>query len=178
MVLQEKFLTAQKKRGIIMTSLIDRLIYAITKKPPHFVEVKNPPSTAKEKLERPQDARQMQYNRWSQAHQVYSGSYLPYRKTELSKRGWLMKRFSKNPYETEHIRKSTGQHVLRHGRHVNKRGEVEPTHYHWKNPVADSFSKKQGQSIYYFDEYGDACARGSLVSHLKPHFTRRKKKWR
>ena len=43
-------------------SLIDKIIYSITKKPKHYVEVKNPPKTVKEKLSRPQDARQMQYN--------------------------------------------------------------------------------------------------------------------
>ena len=40
-------------------SLIDKIIYSITKKPKHYVEVKNPPKTAKEKLSRPQDARQI-----------------------------------------------------------------------------------------------------------------------
>ena len=36
-------------------SLIDKIIYSITKKPKHYVEVKNPPKTAQEKLARPQD---------------------------------------------------------------------------------------------------------------------------
>lgn len=45
--------------------MIDRFIYSITKKPTPYVEVKNPPKTVKEKLARPQDARQVQYNRWS-----------------------------------------------------------------------------------------------------------------
>ena len=57
--------------------LIDRFIYSITKKPKHYVEVKNPPKTTAEKLSRPQDARQVQYNRWSKRYKMYSGSYLP-----------------------------------------------------------------------------------------------------
>lgn len=156
--------------------MVDRFIYSITKKPKHYVEVKNPPKTAKEKLARPQDARQVQYNRWSRAHQVYSGSYLPYQEKELKKRGWSTERRSDNAYETEHIRKSTGQHVLRHGRHINRHGRLEPTHYHWKNPDSKKLSKKQGENVYYFDKYGNTCKRRSDESHIKPFRTRRNKK--
>lgn len=60
-----------------MASFIDKIIYSMTKKPRHYVEVKNPPKTTKEKLARPQDARQMQYNRRSKRYKMYSGSYLP-----------------------------------------------------------------------------------------------------
>lgn len=157
-------------------SLIDKIIYSITKKPKHYAEVKKPPKTAKEKLARPQDARQMQYNRWSKSHQVYSGSYLPYQRKELEKRGWRTEHRSDNACETEHIRKSTGQHVLRHGRHINRSGQLEPTHYHWKNPNAERLPKKAKKASYYFDKYGDACARRSEESHIKPVRTRRSKK--
>ncbi|MBO5899086.1 MAG: hypothetical protein J6R04_08760 [Clostridia bacterium] len=118
----------------------------------------------------------MQYNEWSKARQVYSGSYLPYQAKELDKRGWKSLHPSKEPYDTEHIRKSTGQHVLRHGRHKNQKGEIEPTHYHWKNPDAAGLSKKQGQAVYYYDAFGNVCARGSDASHIKPHKTRRRRK--
>ena len=155
--------------------LIDKIIYSITKKPRHYVEVKNPPVTAKEKLARPQDARQMQYNAWSKAHQVYSGSYLPYKASELDRRGWTTMHPSHNYYESEHIRKSTGQHVLRHGRHINQYGQLEPTHYHWKNPSADGLSKSEKKANYYFDKYGNVCARKSYQSHIKPFKTRRRK---
>jgi len=158
------------------TKLIDRLIYFITERPKRYVEVRNPPNTTAEKLLRPQDARQVQYNRWSKAHQIYSGSYLPYQIKDLVNRGWTTARPSANSYETEHVRKSTGQHVLRHGRHLNKNGIVEPTHYHWKNPATAHLSKKKKQAVYYFDKFGTLCARGSVESHLKPHKTRRKKK--
>ena len=156
-------------------SLIDKIIYSITKKPRYYVEVKNPPRTVKEKLARPQDARQMQYNRWSKSHQVYSGSYLPYQGRELEKRGWSTERKSDNAYETEHIRKSTGQHVLRHGKHINHSGQLEFTHYHWKNPNAESLPKSKKKLNYYFDKYGHICARKSDESHIKPHKTRRNK---
>jgi len=105
-----------------------------------------------------------------------SGSYLPYQIKDLVNRGWTTARPSANSYETEHVRKSTGQHVLRHGRHLNKNGIVEPTHYHWKNPATAHLSKKKKQAVYYFDKFGTLCARGSVESHLKPHKTRRKKK--
>ncbi len=156
-------------------SLIDRLIYFITKKPTFYVEVRNPPKTTAEKLMRPHDARQVQYNRWSKAHQRYSGSYLPYTGAELSKQGWSTEHSSSNSYETEHTKPATGQHVLRHGRHVNKHGVVEPTHYHWENPAAIDLSKSRRKPIYYLDKYGNECARGSNESHIKPHKTRRQK---
>ena len=157
-------------------SLIDKIIYSITKKPKHYIEVRNPPETIRGKLARPQDARQVQYNKWSKAHQVFSGSYLPYQVRDLEHRGWETKRDSKNAYETEHFRKSTGQHVLRHGRHINKNGQLEPTHYHWKNPDSKKLSKKQGENVYYFDKYGNTCKRGSDESHIKPFRTRRNQK--
>ena len=157
-------------------SLIDKIIYSITKKPKHYIEVRNPPETIRGKLARPQDARQVQYNKWSKAHQVFSGSYLPYQVRDLEHRGWETKRDSKNAYETEHFRKSTGQHVLRHGRHINKNGQLEPTHYHWKNLNAESLSKKEKKLNYYLDKYGSVCARKSEESHIKPFKARRNKK--
>lgn len=156
-------------------NIIDKIVYSITEKPKHYVEVKNPPKTAAQKLARPQDARQVQYNKWSKVHQVYSGSYLPYQQEQLKKQGWMCDHRSKNKYDSELIRKSTGQHVLRHGRHTNERGVIEPTHYHWKNPDAELLSKKKGKTVYYFDKFGDVCSRGSDESHIKPHKTRRSK---
>ena len=87
-------------------SLIDKIIYSITKKPKHYVEVKNPPKTAKEKLSRPQDARQMQYNQWSKRYKMYSGSYLPNDHNELRKKGWDKKKASDNMH---HIYKEEKQ---------------------------------------------------------------------
>ena len=157
-------------------NLIDKIIYSNTKKPKHYIEVENPPKTTMEKLFRQQDARQVQFNKWSKSHQVYSGSYLPYQISELNKHGWNTLHPSKNSYETEHIRKSTGQHVLRHGIHINKEGKLEKTHYHWKNLDAEKLSKKQRNNVYYFDKYGDLCKRGSDESHIKPFRKRNKKK--
>ena len=156
--------------------LIDKFIYSITKKPQHYKEVKDPPQTALQKLTRPQDARQVQYNNWSRRHQIYSGSYLPYQEKELKKRGWATIHPSANSYETEHIRKSTGQHVLRHGKHINRKGILEPTHYHWKNPSAKALPKKERNAVYYYDKFGQPCKRESDESHLKPFKTRRRKK--
>lgn len=73
----------------MITKLVDKLIYAITKKPAHYVEVQDPPKTVLEKLARPQDARQLQYNKWSKRYKVYSGSYLPKDENRLLNR-WGM----------------------------------------------------------------------------------------
>lgn len=157
---------------------IDKLIYRITKKPECYKEVKNPPKTVIDKLLRPQEARQEQYNKWSKARQVYSGSYLPYRPEELIKQGWKEKNIPKNQasFNREYIRKSTGQEVLRHGSHSNTAGNIEKTHYHWKNLEANKLPKKERRENYYFNKYGEICARKSEESHIKPHKTRRRVK--
>ena len=67
---------------------IDQWVYKNSKKPAFYKEVRNPPKTIAQKLARPQDARQIQYNSWSKARQIYSGSYLPYRAEELLNQGW------------------------------------------------------------------------------------------
>ena len=74
-------------------SIIDKIIYRITKKPKHYVEVRHPPKTPHEKLARPQDARQVQYNRWSKRYKVYSGSYLPKNEGRLLKKDGENKSF-------------------------------------------------------------------------------------
>lgn len=157
-------------------SWIDKLVYRITKKPDCYKEVKNPPKTVVDKLLRPQEARQEQYNKWSKIHQVYSGLYLPYRAEELEKRGWIKKAIPKNKsrFNEEFVRKSTGQEVLRHGRHKNNNGGIEKTYYHWKNPGAEKLPKREKRENYYFNKYGEVCARKSEESHIKPHITRRK----
>ena len=109
---------------------IDRFIYSITKKPTHYVEVRNPPKTAKEKLARPQDARQMQYNRWSKRYKMYSGSYLPNDHNELRKKGWDKKKVSDNMHHI-YQRKSTNQTVRHDDERIKKDGTLAPSHWHW-----------------------------------------------
>ena len=157
-------------------SWIDKIIYKITEKPECYKEVKNPPKTALSKLLRPQDSRQVQYNNWSKALQIYSGSYLPYSGKELIKQGWenVLIQQNKATFNQEFIKPSTGQKVLRHGRHTKKSGTSTKTHYHWKNPDAENLAKKEKQQNFYFDKYGEVCARKSPESHIKPHKTRRK----
>lgn len=157
---------------------IDQVIYRITEKPSCYKEVEHPPKTVIEKLLNSQKARQEQYNKWSKAHQIYSGSYLPYRSDELIKQGWIRETNPNNRtrFNEEYIRKSTGQAVLRHGRHKNAFGNFQNTHYHWKNPEADTMPKRQRYEKRYLDKYGNVCARKSNESHIKPYKTRRKKK--
>ena len=143
---------------------IDRFIYSITKKPAHYVEVKNPPKTAKEKLARPQDARQMQYNRWSKRYKMYSGSYLPENDRRLLKKGWEDKTDSitKNNKKTNpskfYRRKSTDQWVRN-----------DKDHWHWYNWWLEDLDHKaiKKQENMYYDEYGTPCKKDSRESHLK-----------
>lgn len=161
---------------MLLDKLVDRFIYKITKKPKCYKEVKNPPKTILEKLFRPVDARQVQYNNWSKAHQVYSGSYLPYKGDELRKQGWkkITDKGNRTTYNERYVRNSTGQEVLRHATHINERGKKEKTHYHWRNPESKNMPKSQRNKRYYLDKYGQPCARKSEESHIKPHKIRRK----
>ena len=144
-------------------SLIDKIIYSITKKPKHYVEVKNPPKTAKEKLSRPQDARQMQYNEWSRAHRVYSGSYLPKDDRKLLGKGWEDKKHLQNGGKVMQ-RKSTGQTI-------RSESHGKPQHYHWldfwQKPFVNAkyrkFKEKEfGQKKVYFNKFGQ------LTNQLDP----------
>lgn len=149
-------------------SFIDRVIYSITKKPKHYVEVSNPPKTAKEKLARPQDSRQVQYNRWSKRFKVYSGSYLPENDRRLLKRGWEDTKISKNGSRVMQ-RKSTGQTIRSetHGK---------PHHYHWldfwERPFANSRHRKfkqrefGGEKVYY-NKYGQLTHKHDPQHHIE-----------
>lgn len=78
-----------------MYSFIDRWVYRNSQKPKHYIEVKDPPKTVMEKFSRPQDARQMQYNKWCRRYKIYSGSYLPENDRRLLKKGWEDKKYLK-----------------------------------------------------------------------------------
>lgn len=143
---------------------IDKIIYAITKKPKHYVEVRNPPKTAKEKLARPQDARQLQYNRWSKRFKVYSGSYLPSNHIDLKKKGWedktqeVIKNNKPSNPSAFYRRKSTKQWVRN-----------DPGHWHWYNWWSKKFNAKiiKKKQYAYYDKYGNFCGKGSRESHIK-----------
>ncbi len=143
--------------------LIDKIIYAITKKPKHYVEVKNPPLTTIEKLRRPQDARQMQYNRWSKRYKIYSGSYLPENDRKLLRKGWedktnsIIKNHKRNNAVSFYQRKSTNQWVRN-----------DKTHWHWYNWWSNKFESKKikKQEYMYYDKNGNVCKKKSLESHL------------
>ena len=127
-------------------SWIDRLIYSITKKPKHYVEVRKPPQTTREKLSRPQDARQVQYNKWSKRYKVYSGSYLPKDHNDLKKKGWQKKKISDGDHHF-YQRKSTNQTIRFDNDRINKRGFFEKGHYHWYIWWKNWFGKKTEERI-------------------------------
>ncbi|MBR2970214.1 MAG: hypothetical protein IKC48_00210 [Clostridia bacterium] len=145
-------------------SIVDKIVYAITKKPRHYVEVKNPPKTARQKLLRPQAARQVQYNKWSKRYKVYSGSYLPRTPNKLLKKGWENKSEDSiknnkptNP-STFYRRKSTNQWV---------RNDV--THWHWYNWWLKDLNHKEikKKPYKYNDKYGKACKEKTPESHIQ-----------
>ena len=146
---------------------IDRFIYSITQKPRHYVEVKNPPKTAAEKLARPQDSRQMQYNRWSRRYKMYSGSYLPENDRRLLKKGWEDKKPLKNGGMVMQ-RKSSGQTIRSdwHG---------QPHHYHWLDfwemPFVNSRhrkfkSREFSQEKVYYNKFGQLISQHDPDHHL------------
>jgi hypothetical protein len=159
--------------------LIDKWVYAHTQKPEHYKEVKNEPKSAFAKLIHLQEARQVLYNKWCKRHQYYSGSYLPYKDSELSKQGWEEKGKSKKKEIKSYQKDSIGQQVEYHKVHVDKKsGKKIPTHYHWDNPERDDYDGNIND-VYYLDKYGEPCARNRKkdnASHIKPHSTRRKNK--
>lgn len=154
-------------------NLIDRIIYLITEKPKHYVEVRNPPKTAREKLARPQDARQMQYNRWSKHYKVYSGSYLPNEHSDLKKKGWSKKSVSDNMHHI-YQRKSTKQTVRHDDERVKKDGTTAPSHWHWLvwwKPYFGRKTRKQfnnakkSEKIYY-NKYGVKVSQNDKEHHI------------
>ena len=135
-------------------SFIDKVIYLFTDKPEHYVEVKKPPKTAWEKLVRPQDARQMQYNRWSKQFKMYSGSQLPQNNRRLLKKGWedetdsITQNNKKTNPSRFYRRKSTNQWVRN-----------DQTHWHWYNWWSRNMDHKaiKRQENMYYDKYGTPC---------------------
>ena len=154
-------------------SKIDRFIYSITKKPKHYVEVKNPPKTPLEKLARPQNARQMQYNRWSKRYKIYSGSYLPNNHNDLNKKGWNKKRASDNMHHI-YQRKSTNQTVRHDDERINKNGTIIPSHWHWLVWWKPYFGKKTRRRIndaknsekIYYNKYGEKTSTNKKDHHI------------
>lgn len=148
-------------------SKVDRFIYSITKKPKHYVEVRNPPKTAKEKRARPQDARQVQYNKWSRRFKVYSGSYLPENDRRLLKKGWEDKKHLQNGGRVIQ-RKSSGQTVRSETHGVQH-------HYHWldfwKRPFVNSEHRKFKEKDFrrenvYYNKYRELTHKNDPEHHI------------
>ena len=148
--------------------LIDKIIYKITKKPTHYKEVRNPPKTTIGKLLRPQEARQVQYNNWSKAHNVYSGSYLPHDNEKLEKQGWEKQKVGNESHQVMQ-RKSTNQTV----RYDNHGGKEPHAHWYnwWKKDITPSEYRKLKKSDYsgenvYYNKYGELTSRRSEDHHI------------
>ncbi len=150
-------------------SFIDKLIYKITEKPQHYVEVKDPPKTVCQKILRPQAARQVQYNEWSKHFKVYSGSYLPKEEKKLLQKGkgWEDKTravtknaTSKTP--TFYRRRRTGQWVR------NDR-DARPWHWYncWGKQLDTQRFRKTNFSDAYYDKYGNVCGETDDAHHIE-----------
>lgn len=145
-------------------SLIDKIIYRITRKPECYKEIKAPPRTDVEKLLRPQDARQLQYNRWSGFYRVYSGSYLPKDRNKLEKKGWENTtppsiNFDKPTTLVFYKIKSTKQWV---------RYDRDKQHWYnwWKEAFPRTIMRKDKKAPVYLDKYGEVCIKGKTESHI------------
>ena len=153
--------------------LIDRFIYSITQKPSHYVEVKKPPKTTREKLTRPQDARQMQYNKWSKRYKMYSGSYLPKDHNELTYKGWKKKKVSDNMHHI-YQRKSTNQTVRHDDERIKKDGTIAPSHWHWLvwwkpyygKKTRKRFNNAKNSDKIYYNKYGVKVSSNNPDHHL------------
>ncbi len=155
-------------------SLLDRFIYSITEKPKYYVEVKNPPKTVKDKIARPQDARQVQYNEWSKRFKIFSGSYLPNDHNELVGKGWQKKRVSDYKHHI-YQRKSTNQTVRHDDENLKKDGQLAPAHWHWLVWWKPYFGKKtrkhfanakNSEKIYY-NKYGEKTTTNRIDHHIE-----------
>lgn len=151
---------------------IDKWVYNNSVKPNHYKRVKNPPKTILEKIMRPQDARQQQFNNWCKRFGVFCGSYLPQEHRKLLKKGWFDSTHPNGkihrPDIVEYTRKSTNQKVVHHD---HKNGFDE--HYHWYN------NHSKNKDDYYFDRYGEVCKKDKPATHLAPfdkNYNMRKKK--
>ena len=164
-------ITSRGDRIKMLKKIVDKIVYKTTKKPSHYVEVKNPPKTLIEKLARPQDARQVQYNNWSKAHRVYSGSYLPDNGEKLLKKGWADESKTASSALTQgrndnqpsfYRRKSTNQWV---------RHDKNDQHWHWYNwwrkDGLNKYFRKNKNAEPYLDKYGEPCKVKSKQSHLE-----------
>ncbi len=147
------------------TPKIDKWVYAHTPKPKHYVEVRNPPKTPKEKKARHEEARQEQCNRWSKHFKVYSSSYLPKDDRKLLHQGWEERIITKNGNKVIQ-RKSTGQ-TIRSESHQ----EISNHHYHWLDFWKKKFTKGDyrrfknkdfSKEKVYYNKYGE------LVSQINP----------
>lgn len=160
-------------------SYIDRFIYSITKKPKHYVKVKNPPRTIAEKLARPQAARQMQYNRWCKRYRIYSGSYLPKNPASLKRKGWKKKSISDSKHYF-YQRKSTNQTIRYDCDTYDRKGNFIKAHYHWYvwwrnyfgKTIEERLRKKQyknnGNEKVYYNEYGQKTSFSNPDHHIYP----------
>lgn len=155
----------------MFNKLKKKIIYALTKKPEHYVRVDRPKTL--------QEHRQVQYNKWCIAKGAFNGSYLPNNPNTLLKKGWTETTNFKNTAgdNRELTRKSSGQRV-RYDSGVLKSGKVVEKHYHWYNACSNTETKKLKNATLYLDRYGNTCAKGAAASHLAPYDKEYKMDWR
>ena len=158
---------------MILDKFVDKIVYGRTQKPKYYKELRRPPVSPLGKLLRMQDARQVQYNKWSKRFKVYSGSYLPDDHTVLAHKGWKRKRASDNMHHI-YQRKSTNQ-TVRHDDEARKKGkEIAPAHWHWLVWWKPYFGRKtkdkmrnakNGDKIYY-NKYGEKTSCNREDHHI------------
>ncbi len=151
-------------KKILNTTVVKKAIYAVTDKPQHYVHVDKPTSL--------QDCRQIQYNKWSKAKRIYSGSYLPEDPNTLLQKGkgwkYATKHEGNKQNHKQYQRKSSKQVVRFDEDKINRKGLLEEKHYHWQ--VGETYVEQRtlGNKKSYFDRYGNLCDEGADAYHLAP----------
>ncbi|MFI3228762.1 MAG: hypothetical protein R3Y23_01175 [Bacillota bacterium] len=145
-------------------SFLDKVIYAATQKPQHYVHVDKPKTL--------QDRRQVQYNNWCKRYGVYNGSYLPEEPETLLKKGkgwkYLTEHDVKKSDHKEYQRKSSGQMIMFDNDKINEFGRLEEKHYHWQRGASKEERKTFPKESNRVDRYGNTCGEHSEPSHLAP----------
>lgn len=151
-----------------MKKIIEKIVYYTTDKPKYYKVVKNPPKNAIEKLIRRQDARQVQYNKWSRVHKVYSGSYLPENPEDLFKKNWTLQKVGNQNHRV--IQRNTTKQTVRYDYHKG-----DKPHAHWldlwdKNISSNSYNKFRdkefsGKDVYY-NKYGEVVSKRDPSHHI------------
>ena len=137
-------------------------IFKKTIKPKEYVHIDKPVTN--------QDYRQVHFNNWCKAKNVFCGSYLPKNPFVLliPKKGWKKRAEYKDCKVLQFERKSTGQIVQYHFEDESRNDRIN--HYHWE--VEDKKLRKEKQ----YSREKKECKKHSEECHILPYDYKYEKK--